>query len=147
MNQETIQALASNKDELDTRALNAFEMKMSRWKTMDRGELEEIANTLHDLLRDYSEKDAETYENAWKELSNTDEVAANDLRRLVHELKERVASKTDAPCQTADIESVEQLRAAADVAGPKLHEFGKYIAKQCPGGCLLYTSPSPRDNR
>ena len=67
--------------------------------------------------------------------------------RLVHELKESVASKTDAPCQTADIESVEQLRAAADAAGPKLHALGEFIAKQCAGDVQYKEAPTKGEER
>lgn len=44
-------------------------------------------DTFHDLLRDFSEKDTETYENAWKELSDTEIDAAKDLSQSIHKLK------------------------------------------------------------
>jgi len=152
MNQEMSQALASNEEELDTRELNEFEVNVHTWKSMDRVALEQIVEKFHTFLRKFKAADAEAYRDAWEELSNADMGAAEKLSQSVHELKKMVgkAAKTEdasPPCQTADIESIEQLRAAADAAGPKLHAFGESIAKQCAGGVRYKSAPTKGEER
>jgi hypothetical protein len=152
MNQETSRALASNQEELDTRELNEFEVNVHTWKSMDRVALEQIVEKFHTFLRKFKAADAEAYRDAWEELSNADMGAAEKLSQSVHELKIMVgkAAKTEdasPPCQTADIESIEQLRAAADAAGPKLHAFGECIAKQCAGGVRYKSAPTKGEER
>ena len=152
MNRETSQALASNEDERDTRELHEFEVNVHKWKSMDRVALEQIVEKFHTFLSKFKAVDEEAYRNAWEELSNADMDAAEKLSQSVHELKNMVAKTTktedaNPPRQTADIESVEQLRAAADAAGPKLHAFGESIAKQCAGGVRYKTAPTKGEER
>ena len=108
----------------------------------------ETIETLRQKLLEAKAEDAEAYGSAWNKLESDDPEVTEDLFRAVQELRGSVSTEGGGPlCQSADIQSVEVLRAAADTAGPKLHAFGNAVVAQCGGGLHYKGAPTKGEAR
>merc|ERR1740124_883738 len=76
------------------------------------------------------ESDSSTYTAIWQKMTNDNMASSKTLSSAIKKLTKTVA-KSETPLQSADIDSIESLRAVAGVVEKKLHDFGKHIAVQC----------------